>query len=833
MKISYNWLKEYVDHPLSPEALGDALTMSGLELEEAETIGAALDGVVVGHVLAVDRHPNADRLTLCRVDLGNGKPVQIVCGAPNVAAGQKAPVATVGTTLMLPSRDNPGEKVAVKLKKAKIRGEVSMGMICAEDELGLSDDHTGIMVLGEDASVGQPFDVYLRSQGITTQDTALDLAITPNRPDAISHLGVARDVAALTGVPVVRPDVPLPEPGGPAAEQMAVEIECPLACHRYVALLVRGVEIKESPAWLKQRLTAIGLRPINNIVDITNYVMYECGQPLHAFDFDQIAGAKIIVRQAVGGEGFTTLDSKTHTLPAGTVLICDGERPVALGGMMGGENSEVSATTTNVLIESAYFDPSVTRRAARILGLATDASYRFERGVDADGQVWAAARAAQLMVELGDGTLIPGMVDAHPTKPELPVLPLRLSRIEKILGIVVPRDEVIRILTTLGFAVAEGEGEMLHCTVPPYRPDVEREIDLIEEVARIYGYDNIPEPDHTPLPSFAPRPRPDDLLRHAAQTLLSGHGYRELYTNSLLSKQDAERFNHPVLGSEAMAGPVVETLNAISTTMTTLRPSLLPGMLQVMAFNQNHGQETLRFYEFGHVFHRTNRDPGSGPGQAVLVRGYAEHDTFIMAASGPEAPVGWDQKPRPVDFFDLKGHVEALLETLCVPDVVMTPSYEATPITAYHLTVTSGQTYLGVIARLSDDLADEFDLKEPAFFAELDWSALVPVAAPGLERTYQTVSRYPVVDRDIAVVVSRSQAVGPMIETIRKAGGPLLRDVGVFDLYQGKGIAADRKSVAFSLRFGAERTLKDAEVDGRVQAIVKQLGAAYEAVLRQ
>ena len=827
MKISYNWLKDYVDHPLSPDALGDALTMSGLELEEAETIGASLDGVVVGHVLAVDRHPNADRLTLCRVDLGNGEPVQIVCGAPNVAAGQKAPVAVVGTTLMLPSRDTPGTKVAVKLKKAKIRGEVSMGMICAEDELGLSDDHTGIMVLDEDAPVGRPFDAYLQSRGIAVQDTMLDLAITPNRPDAISHIGVARDVAALTDVPWTRPDVPIPEQGGPAAEQVAVEIECPLACHRYVALLVRGITIQESPAWLKQRLTTIGLRPINNIVDITNYVMYECGQPLHAFDFDQVEGAKIIVRQAQGGERFTTLDDKEHTLPAGTVLICDTARPVALGGMMGGENSEVSDTTTNVLIESAYFEPSVTRKAARALGLATDASYRFERGVDADGQVWAAARAAQLMVDLGGGTLVPGVVDAHPTKPARPVLPLRLARITKILGVEVPRGEAVRILTTLGFGVNEDDTET------PYRPDVEREIDLIEEVARIYGYDTIPEPDHTPLPSFTPRPRPVDQLRGITQAVVGGRGYRELYTNSLLSKEDAERFNHPVLDSPAMAGPVVETLNAISQSMTTLRPSLLPGTLQAMGFNQNHGQEVLRFYEFGHVFHRTDRSPGSGPGQAVLVPGYAEHETFIMALSGPDAPTGWDRKARTVDFFDLKGDVEALLEAFGLPGVVMTPSYEATTLTAYHLTITSGGTYLGIVARLADALAEASDLKAPTYFAELDWTALVALATPHLARTYQTVSRYPVVDRDIAVVVAHSQAVGPMIETIRKTGRPLLREVGVFDLYEGERIGAGNKSVAFSLRFGADRTLKDAEVDKRVNAIVEQLSTTYGAVLRQ
>jgi len=862
MKISYNWLKEYVAHSLSPDALGDALTMCGLELEAAETIGSALDGVVVGQVLEVIPHPRADRLTLCRVDLGEGDPVQIVCGAPNVAAGQKAPVATVGTTLMLPGREQPGEKGAVTLQKAKIRGEVSHGMICAEDELGLSDDHTGIMVLRDDAPVGQPFAAYLHQQGIATQDTALDLVITPNRPDATSHFGVARDVAALTDAPLQRPDVPLPEPGGEAAEQVSVEIECPEACHRYVALLVRNITIRASPAWLMQRLRTIGLRPINNVVDVTNYVMYECGQPLHAFDFDQIDGARIIVRQSRGQERFTTLDSKEHTLPDGTVLICDAARPVAIGGIMGGENSEVSAATTNVLIESAYFDPSVTRKAAKTLGLSTDASYRFERGVDPEGQVWAAARAAHLIAVLGDGVLVPGMVDAHPVHTAPRTIPLRLARIEKILGIDVRPAEAERILTTLGFAVeavdtsesatlargaqrfgAAGSQEkrqpslealglvkkdkgavVFACTVPSYRPDVEREIDVIEEVARIYGYDNIPEPVHTPLTSFIPRPRPVDLLRDVAQTLLKGRGYRELYTNSLLPRGTATLF-----GQGAASEPdkqIVETLNPISQEMGALRPSLLPGTLQAMGFNQNHGQDVLRFYEFGHVFQRSDRDD-------VPIPGYAEHASFILALSGPDAPPGWDREPRPVDFFDLKGDVEALLDAFRLPDVVMTPSYDATPIRAYHLTVTSGDTYLGVVACLADTLMEAFNLKAPAYFAELDWTALVNRAAPFLERTYTPVSRYPVVDRDIAVVVHRDQAVGPMLETIRKAGGSLLRAAGVFDRYEGESLGADRMSVAFSLRFGTDRTLTDAEVDQHVDTIVGHLAEAYQAVLRQ
>ena len=823
MKVSCNWLRDYVDVPRSPQELSHALTMSGLEVDEMETHGAALDGVIVGHIQEVRPHPNADRLTVCQVDVGTDAPVQIVCGAPNVAEDQKAPVAPVGVTLMLPSRAAPGNKTPVKIRKAKLCGEASAGMICAEDELGLSDDHTGIMVLDADAQIGQPLEKYLELSGAPVHDTVLDIAITPNRPDAVCHIGVARDVAAVCGEALRRPDVRIPEQGGEAGRAVSVEIACPDACRRYVAVLVRHVAVRPSPLWLRRRLEAVGSRPINNVVDITNFVMRECGQPLHAFDFDNIAGSKIIVRQAHGPERFTTLDGKDHTLPSGAVLICDAKRPIALGGVMGGANSEVEATTTNVLIESAYFDPSLTRKAAKALGIATDASYRFERGVDAQGQAWAAARAAALMVELCDAALVPGMVDAHPNPVTSPVLQLRLKRLAKILGAETPPDEVVRILTALGFRPAKEDAETLRCSVPSFRPDVEREIDLIEEVARIYGFDKIPESRVTPLRDSAPGPRPRDVLRAKTHAILGGRGYREIYTNSLLSRTEAELFCHPVLGG---AFPVVETLNAVSQAMTTLRPSLLPGALAAMQFNQNHGQESLRFYEFGHVFHRTSQE-------TTYVPGYAEHEAFVLAASGRDAPPGWDRKARTVDFFDLKGDVETLLEELRVPGVWMLPLEEPTPLTAYGVTVFSEETSLGCIARLSDAIQTARDVCAPLYFAELNWTLLLERATPNVSRRYQAIGRHPVVERDIAVIVASAEPVGAMINSIREAGRPLLLDVGVFDLYKDESIGSAFKSVAFSLRFGAARTLRDEEVDNGVEAIVRMLAEAHTARLRR
>lgn len=822
MKISNSWLTQYVQHPLTGEELGHAFTMSGLELEEIKTFGTPLDGVVVGHVLSVAQHPNADRLTLCQVDIGEADPVQIVCGAPNVAAGQRVPVACVGARLLVSDQKQPGAKVEVRIRKSKLRGEVSLGMICAEDELGLSDDHSGIMILDDNAAVGAPLADYLEARGICATDTVLDLAITPNRPDAICHIGVARDVAALCEIPLQRPDVRIPESGGEAAEHVQVDIKCPDACRRYVSLVVRNVTVAASPLWLRRRLEAIGLRPINNIVDTTNYVMYECGQPLHAFDYDCIAGKRIIVRQAASGEQVTTLDGKRRAVPEDTVLICDAERPVALGGIMGGANSEVSANTTTVLIESAWFDPSITRRSAKKLGIATDASYRFERGVDAEGQAWAAARAVDLMVALAGGAPVPGLVDCHPRPMTMSTLDLRLARIEKILGIRVPTSAVIRILKALGFGV-EASGEALRCRVPSFRPDVEREIDLIEEVARIHGYDAIDEPAWTSLPNTVPQVRSQDRLRNSVDQQLVGRGYREIVSNSLIARQEADRFADPVLG---VTGGIVETLNAVSRTMTTLRPSLLPGLLRAMGFNVSHGQDALRFYEFGHIFQRS--DVADSP-----VAGYEERESFLMAITGPDAPTRWDQKPRDVDFFDLKGDVESLLEILRAPDVTMTAHNEVTPLTDYHMVIRSEGKRLGCMARVRQEVAQAYGLRLPAYFAEFDWTLLVGQCGAHLERRIAPVARHPVVERDIAVVVGKDVAVGPMLGAIRKAAGTLLRVVDVFDLYQDARIGAGHKSVAFSLRFQADRTLTDAEVDRRVDAIVKKLSQEYGARLRQ
>ena len=844
MNISFNWLSEYVEHGLTPDALADLLTMVGLEVESVEQRGQDLSGVVVGHVTETREHPNADRLTLCDVDLGDGEPVQIVCGAPNVAAGQKVPVATVGTTLMLPSRKDPAVREPVTLGAVKLRGEASNGMICAEDELGLGTDHSGIMVLDDEAEVGQSLAAYLAARGRESHDATIDVAITPNRPDAVSHLGMARDVAAVTGQPLTTPEVKLPTVGGDAAEAVTVEIEAPALCGRYVGMLVRGVTVGESPDWLKARLEAVGLRPRNNVVDVTNYVMYEAGQPLHAFDFEHIAAHTIIVRRTEGETTFTTLDDVERKLPDGTLMICDAKGPVAIAGVMGGENSEVSEATRDVLIESAYFDPTSIRKTAKALGLQTDASYRFERGVDPNGQLWAAARAARLIAEVAGGEVVPGAVDAHPTKHEPREVLLRPKRLAHVLGAEVPTKEIERLLEAIGFEVGDSgvagtilgralrkgvvEGEDvdpgLKVTVPSFRPDVEREIDVIEEVARLWGFDRVPMPSHLRVPYTPPqRDRAAEATAEIRQRLV-GLGFRELYTNSLLPTRTAEAFNAPELSGVEMEA--VETVNAISREMAALRPSLLPGLLGAFAYNQNRDGGPLRFFELGHVYGRAD-DPSS------TVEGYHEHTSLAIGMSGPAALGGWDEAERAVDFYDLKGVVEHLLGALGIEGVEEIADPEANERTAYRLFLEADGQRLGVLARTSDALGESSDLRAPVFFAELNADVLAALVANRPPVRYEPISRHPAVDRDLAVTVDRDAAVGPMLGTIREAGGDLLRSARVFDLYAGDRIEAGKKSVAFALRFGAEQTLTDEVVDERVHAVVQALERAHGAELRQ
>ncbi len=824
MKVSYSWLSEYVEHGRLPADLADLLTMAGLEVDEIITFGHRLEGVVIGHVLKVLEHPKADKLTLCMVDIGQGEPVQIVCGAPNVAPGQKVPVATVGTVLYLPDREHPEKRVPVKIRRARIRGEISEGMICAEDELGLSEDHSGIMVLEAQAPVGEPFEEYLKRQGIELEDYVFDIALTPNRPDAACHIGIARDVAALTNRPLRLPEVSIPPVGEEVDREVHVSIQDPEGCGRYVALLLRNVKVQESPLWLQRRLQAIGLRPRNVVVDVTNYVMYEWGQPLHAFDFDRIEEHSIIVRRATRPLTFVTLDDRERKVPEGTLLICDAQKPIALAGIMGGANSEVTEATTQVLIESAWFAPSVIRRAAKALNLHTDASYRFERGVDPLNTARAAARAAQLICRLTGATLVPGRVDVTVRDFQPTRIVLRPQRVEELLGVSLSEEQITNILRALGMDVKETPDGLL-CTVPTFRPDIEREVDLIEEIARIYGYQSIPEPTSTRIPYLVPEEEPEVPVRKRVIPVLLGQGFHEVYTNSLLREEEALRFNRPEI-TGVIDAEIVRTLNPISQEMAALRPSLLPDVLGVFLHNQNRGQEALRFFEFGRVFLKDRF-------VEVPVAGYREWTSFLVALSGPAQPRSWDQKEREADFFDLKGLWENLAETLFLTDSLRyEPVQEESPVIDLRLDVYAGDCRIGIMGQLHPDLQETYELKHPVYFLEMNWDYLVEHSLPRLSTCYTPISPFPQVTRDIAIVVDAGVPTAALIETIRKAGGPLLRSVEVFDLYTGEPIPPGKKSLAFSLTFGTHRTLVEEEIQSILERILQQLKEEHGAQLR-
>lgn len=839
MLVSTAWLSRYVDAGLDAEALAGLLTLSGLEVEGVEVKGASVpDGVVVGRVLTAEKHPDADRLTLCTVDVGSDAALNIVCGAPNVAAGQTVCVATVGTTLLL-TDPKTGQKVPVTMAERKIRGAVSQGMICAEDELGLSGDHAGILVLDDAAPVGVSVRDYLGAGG-----AVLDVNITPNRPDATSHVGVARDVAALTGAALVKPDVAVPATGGETAERVSVQIDAPEGCTRYTAMIVEDVTVGPSPDWLREALEAVGIRSINNVVDVTNFVLHEIGQPLHAFDFDQLAGHRIRVRRAEAGERFTTLDGKERTLPAGATLICDAERPVALAGIMGGLNSEVTDATTTVLLESAHFDPATTRRTAKTLDLSTDAAYRFERGVDPLGTRWAAARAAALIADVAGGRVVGGCVDEVAVPFEPSHVRLRLGRIPKVLGVDVPRGEAVRLLRAIGFVVEEAsdlvglvkqiqkgahiegfddEPDTLRLTVPSWRPDVTREIDVIEEVARLYGFDRLPEPKHVAMPLAVPVANPAVAARTRLRDALVGLGFREIVTTSLLAGDVAERFrfDHPAYGP----GPVVPTYDPARESPLTLRPSLLPATLAVVGYNQRQRQPSLRMFDIGHVF----RGPVAASQDArVAPSDEREHVAILLA--GDDRVAGWDGRPRPFDVFDAKGTVEALLEGFG-----LAPTFEPCIVPGGlvddALTVRVEGEAVGLIGRFTDAALDGFGARGPVVFADLRWDVLAATVAGRGSVRYAPFSRLPEAERDLAFVVPAGTAAGDVAATIRQHGGPLLRGVRLFDRYDK--LDGGRVSLAFALRFGKDDgTLRDADLDAATAAVRKAVETAHGAALR-
>jgi phenylalanyl-tRNA synthetase beta chain len=803
MRILERWLKKYIDFSINPDELAGRLTMLGLEFESVRRLDARYNGFVVGEVLSKEKHPRADRLSVCTVGIGR-ETLQVVCGGPNVAAGQKVAVGLVGATVPRNQHDPAGEPFV--LSRVSIRGVESSGMICSEAELDMGRDSAGIMVLDRDARPGESLASYF---GL--DDVAFDLEITPNRPDWLSHFGVAREIAVLTGRPPRLPRVTLKESAEPIGKHFSVTVEDERNCPRFAARMIRGVKIGPSPRWLQNALRNAGLRPRNNVVDITNYVMYECGQPLHAFDFALLRGGRIIVRSAKGGTPFTTLDGKDHTLPDGTVMVCDAEREVSIAGVMGGANSEISDSTVDIVIEAAYWNPSSIRRTARALGISTDASQRFERGADPGGIRFALDRTAQLVLEMAGGTLLKGLVDVYPRKIRERTVPLRISRVNQVLGTRLKKPEIVRALGLIGIVESAAKGDAAKFRVPTFRVDVDREIDLIEEVARVYGYDRI-EAGSKAMVSYR-QPFPSTSLRRIVQDTLVGRGYQEAITNPMQPRGKAS------LGGLAP----VPILNPQNQDMAVLRTSLVPGLLETAARNHNAGNFDLRLFEVGHVFRVDD-----GPAEK-LVENFLEQERLCLVLTGGSGPVHWSGPRREVDLFDMKGDIEFLLAKFALDKSRFISYSTSNGLTDNTLAIEIQGSYAGYLGKVTKEVLGEFSLEGVLFVAEIDLERL----KRDDRSVYAPLPRYPKVRRDVAFTVDAGIPAGQIEETIRDSATELLQSVVLFDVYEGEQLPGGKKSLAFTLEFmSLEKTLTDAEIEAAVGRVVAGVGKAHGAALR-
>jgi phenylalanyl-tRNA synthetase beta chain len=802
MKLSYNWLQEYIDLDVPLKDLVDVLTYIGLEVEEVIDNKAKYDGFYTAHVLKIVPHPDADKLRLCTVQSANGEQT-VVCGAPNVAEGQNVVLGTEGA--VVPS-------AGFALSKRKIRGIESNGMICSQSELELGEDSDGIWVLPEGVESGRPIADYL---GLN--DVSLEIAITPNKGDCLSHYGIARDLGAYYRKEVRKPDVKFEEGGDDVANSITIEIENADACPRYAARVVRGVKISESPDWLKQRLTAIGLRPINNVVDVTNFVLMELGQPLHAFDYNLVAGNKIIVKNASDKQAFTTLDEKKRELDSEMLMICDGEKPIAVAGVMGGMNSEINDNTTDVLIESAYFSPNSVRRTAKKLGISSDASYRFERGVDIDAVILAADRCAQLLQQVAGGTIEKGIVDVYPNKKQEKIVKLRYQRVEKIVGLKLTNEAIKEMLMALNFKLLKEDDESIELEIPNYRHDISEEIDLVEEVVRLYNYDKL-EPQFFANISFDARPLPANLrlptLRNKIREYLISNGYNESLTQNQIDPDSAAIFTD---------SPLV-VANPLGRELSIMRPSLLPSMLRVVSRNIRLGTSDLQLFEVGKIF-ETNDD------ESNQVKGVKERENLLVVLSGNKYQDNWDVKNRNVNFYDIKGLLQSILEFTKLNNVQIVQNNE-TGFGGNSCHILLDKTKIGTVGEIDRRILKQYDIEQSVVALLLDMTELYKL--PEKQSRYNKVSSFPSVSRDLAFTVPEELEAGKVITLIESNGGKYLKSVDIFDVYKGENIAEGKKSVAYSLEFVSnERTLTDQDIDKVITNLVKNIESTFKAELRK
>ncbi|MFC1912954.1 phenylalanine--tRNA ligase subunit beta [Chloroflexota bacterium] len=800
MKVPLKWLKEYVDISLQPADLAERLTIAGSEVKGLQVIGAGWEDVMVGKILAVDPHPNADRLSLPTVDLGTEQQT-VVCGAPNLKVGDKIAFARVGAQLI----DGHSGQVA-RLKSTKIRGVLSSGMVCSEKELGISDNHTEILVLPAEAPLGQPLADYLG-------DVIFDLDITPNRPDCLSIIGIAREASALTGQSLHLPRVEYKEESLSIDQKIAVEIIAPDLCPRYCASLITGVNITESPQWLQQMLLACGMRPINNVVDITNYVMLEYGQPLHAFDYEQIRGRKIIVRRAVVKEKIVTLDEVERVLSNDMLVIADGKGAVAIAGIMGGAESEVTQETTSILLEAASFDPASIHYTGRVLHLPSEACMRFERGIAPELTLPALKRATQLLVQLAGGRSAKGVVDACPGKQKHEPIMLSTSQVARLLGVEFGLDQIAGTLVSLGFQCEVTSESEVRVTAPYWRSDIHQAYDLIEEVARIIGYDKIPT---TMLSQSLPRQNPEPIfaIRQKVRERLIGFGFQEVITYSLTSLEMLRRLLPTSHSPEPMP---LRMANPMTVDQEYLRPNLRANLLASLSKNRKHDEESIRLFELGKVYLPHGDDLPDEP------------DALCGALSGPRLEKSWRGGDESFDFYSAKGVVESIFSRLGV-----SASFEEGEDESLHphrqaaIIIDGGR--LGVFGELHPKVAEAFEIPGVVYLFEIDLTALLPHATA--YKMFRPVPRFPAILRDVALIVDAGVIQQKVLDVIQ--GFALVNRATLFDVYTGEQVAAGKKSLAYRISFQSPTdTLTDSAVDRVQHQILKKLSRELGAILRR
>lgn len=833
MKVTLNWLKQYVDFDWSPEQLSERLTMLGLEVEGVHKVGGEFEGIVVAQVITRDKHPNADKLSLCRVNDGKGER-QIVCGAQNFKAGDKVPLILPGASLPM----KPGEKEPFTIKVGKIRGVESHGMLCSPQELGLPDQVDGLLILREDAKVGQPFAEYLGRSG---GDVVYDLETTPNRPDWNSVIGIAREIAALTGNPLKIPGIRDQASGGKVQDMVAVRIEDAELCPRYTARVIKGVKIGPSPEWLRSTLEKVGIRSINNVVDVTNFVMLEIGQPLHAFDYHLIAksGDKptIVVRRAQAGEKFKTLDNVERTLAADMLLIADEQKGIALAGVMGGLNTEINDNTKDVLLESAYFNSSNIRRTSKGLGLRSESSYRFERGADVGICDWASQRATQLILETAGGQVAEGVVDAYP-KPAAPKhISLRHQKVGELLGVSIPAGEQVRLLQNLGLravaasgaphvplveanvdtttllskeAITSSSGAVAAFEIPTFRVDIKREVDLIEEIARLYGVEKIPAtPPRGAIGTNAYDAVHDQIAE--ARRILAGLGLNEAQGQTLVANAECRMPN----------GDLVPLANPLSSDMDVLRPSLLPGLIHSLRHNVSRKNYDVALFEVGRVFSQTN-------GQ------FREERRIAIALTGQRNPLFWsgEERDAKLDIYDLKGALEEFFEQFGLRGMTYNRRAEGTALFLESATIQLGKQQLGELGQLLPPLAKKYDLRDAVFLAELNLDLLLARRNPS--KSFKSLPAFPSIRRDVAMIVPEATTHDAVLQVVKQTKPANLESVELFDVFRGKNVPEGQKSLAYAFTYrNPEKTLTDAEASAAHEKLVEQFKKVLQASVRE